>query len=375
MSVAPTVARARPRTKMSESGDPASEGTAVRVEDIERALVLAREVAAATAKGGSAKLRMEHLQVLFANGGGPMAPERMQAALEAAGLSVEPPVTDAPDAVELRVDRSRAALAPKNGTASGKRAASDAAASTPAANEPDEPPRRPTGVAAYEATTGRARRAKPSGAAVSLGHAERIVAAEQAEQNTAQSIAALMPALIVPVLAASFLGPLFGAAFAGLALLASALLSRPGALADGKLGPIRMPASLARSFLLVSFGVALGALLTSLALVAAGGDDTERADPNAPIAPQEKRPAQPRTTTPPAPPAAEQQRQQQQREREREAAAAERRRAERRAERRRAERRREARARARARERAREREAAPPSGAAPEAPATQAPAP
>src|SRR5829696_3487223 len=311
MSVAPTVARARPRTKMSESGDPASEGTAVRVEDIERALVLAREVAAATAKGGSAKLRMEHLQVLFANGGGPMASQRMQAALEAAGLSVEPPVTDAPDAIELRVDRSRAALAPKNGAATGKRPASDAPASTPATDEPDEPPRRPTGVGAYEAITGRARRAKPSGAAVSLSHAERIVAAEQAEQNTAQSIAALMPALIVPVLAASFLGPLFGAAFAGLALLASALLSRPGALADGKLGPIRMPASLARSFLLLSSGVALGALATSLALVAAGGGDTEPSDPNAPLEQKQTPPstttAPPRTTTPPAPPASQRQ--------------------------------------------------------------------
>lgn len=360
MSVAPPVARARPRKTMSESGDPSSEGTAVRVEDIERALVLAREVAAATAKGGSASLRMEHLRALFANGNGPVAAERMQAALEAAGLTAEPPVTESPETVALSIDRRRAALAPKNGAA-GRRAAPASASPAAAA---DEPAQRPTGVAAYQAATGhKPRAAAASDAAVSLGDAERVVAAEQAEQNTAQSLAALMPALIVPVLAASFLGPLFGAAFAGLALLASALLSRPGALADGKLGPIRMPASLARSFLLVSFGVALGALLTSLALVAAGGDDTEPADPNAPL--EQTTPAQPRTTTPPAPPAAEQQR----RERERQAAAAERRRAEPRAERRRAERRaerrREARARAR-RERAREREAAPPPGTAPD---------
>jgi hypothetical protein len=327
MSVAPTAARARERKTMSESGGPPPEGTAVRVEDIERALVLAREVAAATAKGGAANLRMEHLQALFANGSGAVAPERMQAALEAAGLTAEPPVTESPESVALRVDRRRAAMSPGG-----------------------EPPRRPSGVEAYRAAARTSPRRAESG--VSLGDAERVVAAEQAEQNTAQSIAALMPALILPVLAASFLGPLFGAAFAGLALLASALLSRPGALADGRLGPIRMPASLARSFLLLSAGVALGALLTSLALVAAGGGDTEPSDPNAPIQQQETttQQTQPRST-PPAPPPTSQQQQEQQRERE---AAAERR----------AERRREARE--RRRERAREREAAPPSGTAPD---------
>src|SRR5215208_2143389 len=110
MSVAPTVARARPRKTMSETGDPAPEGTAVRVEDIERALVLAREVAAATARGGAANLRMKHLQALFANGNGRVAPERMQAALEAAGLSAEPPLTEGPDSVTLRVDRRRASF-------------------------------------------------------------------------------------------------------------------------------------------------------------------------------------------------------------------------------------------------------------------------
>jgi hypothetical protein len=363
MSVAPTVARARPRKTMSETGDPAPEGTAVRVEDIERALVLAREVAAATARGGSANLRMEHLQALFGNGHGPVPTERMQAALQAAGLSAEPPLTESPDTVQLRVERRRAALSPKPGAGGAKRAA-------PPSAEPvaDEPPPRLSGVAAYQAMAGRARRPKPkperapAAAAVSLGDAERVVIAEHAEQNTAQSIAALMPATILPVLAASFLGPLFGAAFAGLALLTWALLSRPGALADGRLGPIRMPASLARSFLLLSAGVALGALATSLALVAAGGGDTERSDPNAPLEQKQTTPStttQPRTTTPPAPPASQTQQQ------EEDAAA------ERRAERRRAERRREARA--RARERAREREATPPSGGAPDTGTTTTP--
>jgi hypothetical protein len=352
MSAAPTVARARPRKTMSETGDPAPEGSAVRVEDIERALVLAREVAAATAKGGSANLRMEHLQALFANGHGPVAPARMQAALQAAGLSAEPPLTESPDTVELRVERRRAALSPKGGAGGAKRAAPP-----PAEPAADEPQPRLSGVAAYQAMTGRTRRPKPKAeppAAVSLGDAERVAAAEHAEQNTAPSIAALMPALILPVLAASFLGPLFGAAFAALALLASALLSRPGALADGKLGPIRMPASLARSFLLLSAGVALGALATSLALVAAGGSDTS-SDPNAPIEQKKTTPTTtaPRTT-PPAPPAQTQQ------QRQEDAAV------ERRAERRRAQRRREARAKARARERAREREATPPSGTAPD---------
>ena len=363
MSVAPTVARARPRKTMSETGDPAPEGTAVRVEDIERALVLAREVAAATAKGGSANLRMEHLQALFANGHGPVATERMQAALQAAGLTAEPPLTESPDTVQLRVERRRAALS-RAAASAPKRAAPPAAEPTA-----DQPAPRLSGVAAYQAMAGRARRPKPkperepAAAAVSLGDAERVVAAEHDEQNTPQSIAALMPATILPVLAASFLGPLFGAAFAGLALLTWALLSRPGALADGRLGPIRMPASLARSFLLVSAGVALGALATSLALVAAGGDDTKTSDPNAPLEQKQTTPStttQPRTTTPPAPPASQTQ--------QREDAAAERR-----AERRRAERRREARARARARERAREREATPPSGTAPETGTTTTP--
>src|SRR4051812_3038386 len=314
MSGAPTVARARPRKTMSETGDPAPEGTAVRVEDIERALVLAREVASATEKGGTANLRMEHLQALFGNGHGPVPVARMQAALEAAGLSAEPPLTEAPDTVQLRVERRRAAL-----SKSGPSAPSRAAAQATPEPDADDPPARLGGLAAYQALAGRARRpkakpeAEPAASAVSLGEAERVVAAEHAPQNTAKSIAALMPALALPALAASFLAPLFGGMFAGLALLASALLSRPGALADGKLGPVRLPASLARSFLLLSAGVALGALAASLALVAAGGSDT-KSDPNAPIE-QKKQTAPPATTaprtTPPAPPAQTQQQQQQ----------------------------------------------------------------
>src|SRR3954465_3380786 len=141
MSVAPTVARARVRKTMSESGGPAPEGTAVRVEDIERALVLAREVASATATGGAANLRMEHLQALFANGNGPVAPERIQGALHAAGLTAEPPVTDSPDTVQLRVERRRAALA-KTGASSPK-----PAASRPADPAADDPPPRLAGLA------------------------------------------------------------------------------------------------------------------------------------------------------------------------------------------------------------------------------------
>jgi hypothetical protein len=358
MSTAPTVAPRRPRENMSEPGDPSPSGAAVRVEDIERAIVLAREVAAATASGGAANLRMDHLRALFANGDGRADPERMQAALAAAGLTVDPPLYEEPDSVSLRVERRRAALAPKGGAA--KRAAAPRAGASG-----DDPPPRPAGVAAYQAAAGGARRARaraaeraesPATGGVSLDDAQRIVAADQAAQNTPQAIAALMPALIVPVLAASFLGPLFGVAFAGLALLASALLSRPGALADGKLGPIRMPASLARSFLLLTAGVAIGALATSAALVAAGGGDTKPADPNAPIEQKQQKPAPTTTapkTTPPAPPAAEQQK--------KDAAA------ERRAQRRAAARRRAARER-----RARAREAAPPSGG-PEAPATTTP--
>ena len=335
MSAAPTVARRRQREKMTEPGDPPPSGAAVRVEDIERALVLAREVASATAGGGSANLRIEHLRALFSGGNGRVDPERIQAALAAAGLSIDPPLSEGPATVSLRLERRRATLSPRGGGS--------------------EPPPRPAGVAAYQAAAGtppRAKKEQPEG--VSLGDAERAAAAEHFAQNTPQAIAALMPAMIVPVMAASFLGPLFGAAFAGLALLASALLSRPGALADGKLGPIRMPASLARSFLLVSFGVALGALLTSLALIAAGGRDTDSGDPNAPL--EQTQPAAPATTTPPAPPSAAEQQQQQQQEQAREREAA----AERRAERRAAARRRERRERARAR--ASEREATPPSG-------------
>src|SRR5829696_415544 len=316
MSVAPTVARARPHKKMRADGDPSPGGAAVRVEDIERALVLAREVANATAKGGAANLRIEHLRALFANGNGSVSPDRMQAALEAAGLRVEPPLSQRPDSVSLSVVRGRAALAPKGGNGAGARRAAAQPAPNGASAAAADPPARPSGVAAYQAAAGTPRRAPtahapPPADGVTLDDAQRQVAAEHDDQRTARSIAALMPALILPVLAASFLGPLFGAAFAGLALLASAMLSRPGALADGKLGPIRMPASLARSFLLVSFGVALGALATSLALVAAGGGDTEPSDPNAPLEQKQTPPstttAPPRTTTPPAPPASQRQ--------------------------------------------------------------------
>ena len=321
---------------------------AVRVEDIERALVLAREVASATAKGGAANLRMEHLVALFANGNGPPSPDRIEAALAAAGVSVEPALSEAPKAVSLRVSRGGAA----------RRAAN-----------PPEPQPRLSGVDAYRAATGKplaerpAAPAEPRPEGVSLADAQRIVASDKAQHNTPKALAALLPATIVPVLAASFLGPLFGASFAGLALLGSALLSRPGALGKGRMGPIRMPASLARSFLLVTFGVALGAMLTSVALVAAGRTDTETVDESAPI--EQTTPEQPPATTPPAPPTAA----------ERRAAARERReraegRRQRRERRERAERRRERRERAE-RRREREREAAeaeaeaadtPPSG-------------
>ena len=95
---------------MSDSGDPGTNAATPRVEDVERALVLAREVAAATAKGGAANLRMEHLNALFTNGNGPAPPARIQSALEAAGLTVSPPLGEAPEAVSLRIDRGRAVL-------------------------------------------------------------------------------------------------------------------------------------------------------------------------------------------------------------------------------------------------------------------------
>ena len=277
-----TVATARPGQTMSEAGDQPQPRAAPRVEDIERALVLAREVASATTGGGAANLRIEHLRALFANGSRPASADRIQAALEAAGLTVDPPLTERPESVSLRLDKKRATLS-------------------------DEPPApRPTGVAAYQAATGASRkRSKPAESkGVPLADAQHQAAADQADMRTPQSIAALMPAMIVPVLAASFAGPLFGAIFAGLVLLTSAMLSRPGALADGKLGPIRMPASLARSFLLVSFGIALGALAASIALAAAGGDSTT-SDPDAPIEqPQQQQTtpqSQPQSTTPEEP--------------------------------------------------------------------------
>jgi hypothetical protein len=258
MSVAPMIARARRPGDMSETGGQGQGESAPRVEDIERALVLAREVAAATAKSGAAKLRVEHLRALFGNGPGRAGAERMQAALEAAGLSVDPPLAEWPETVSLRVERGRATLAPEG---------------------------RPTGPST------------PASEGVSLADAQQELAADQADMRTPESIAALMPALILPVLAASFLGPVFGAIFAGLAVLTSTLLSRPGALANGKLGPLRMPASLARSFLLLSTGVAVGALAMSLALIAAGGHDPTPSDPNAPLD-KPKPSAAPATTAP-----------------------------------------------------------------------------
>jgi hypothetical protein len=360
MSVVPTIARARPRMVMSETGGQGQPESAPRVEDIERALVLAREVAAATTKGGEANLRVEHLRALFANGRDRPNADQMQAALEAAGLSVDPPLAERPDTVSLRVDRGRATLAPEGSRLKKAEHVKPAPAKAGrSAHAPeDEPPPRPTGIAAYAAAAGITRRkaARPSDTAsdaVTLADAQRKVATEQAEMRTPESIAALMPALILPVLAASFLGPLFGAIFAGLALLTSTLLSRPGALAHGKLGPLRMPASLARSFLLLSTGVAIGALAMSLALIAAGGHESTPSNPNAPIEkPKQSTTTRPPATTTPAAPAAK-------KPTAAERKAARERRA--RAERARAERRR---ARAQARERARNRAATPPSAAA-----------
>src|SRR5829696_3645334 len=114
---------------MSESGDPAASAATVRVEDMERALVLAREVAAATARGGGANLRMEHLMALFANGNGPPPIARIQAALEAAGLSVDPPLRQGPESVTLRMARGR--RRPATATASASASADEAPAPAP----------------------------------------------------------------------------------------------------------------------------------------------------------------------------------------------------------------------------------------------------
>ena len=93
---------------MSESG---AQEPLLNLDDVERALVLAREVAAATEHGGSANLRMSHLRELFAAGGTAPSPARMQLALTAAGLRVDPALDTNPDSVQLKVLGDRAALA------------------------------------------------------------------------------------------------------------------------------------------------------------------------------------------------------------------------------------------------------------------------
>src|SRR5687767_10645744 len=124
---------------MSEAG---TGGATPRLDDVERALVLAREVAAATAGGGGANIRTSHLRQLFGNGGGAPSPARMQAALEAAGLRADPPLTEDPDSVSLHVQGDRAALASESPT----RARRSAPPRRPRPNldfddEPEEQPR------------------------------------------------------------------------------------------------------------------------------------------------------------------------------------------------------------------------------------------
>ena len=128
---------------MGQSGERGTSAPGVRVADVERALVLAREVSAATARGGAAKLRMEHLVALFSNGNGPVPPERMQAALEAAGLAVEPALGERPDAVSLRVARDRAVLSPAR-RSSVTRVARNRALPTRNWTEPSGPSDRPS---------------------------------------------------------------------------------------------------------------------------------------------------------------------------------------------------------------------------------------
>ena len=146
-------------------------------------------------------------------------------------------------------------------------------------------------------------------APLTLGDMEKLLASQRADNRTPALIAALLPALIVPVLIASFLGPIFGALFAGLVVLTAATLSRPGALADGRVGPIRMPKTVPRMFLVITIVVALIALAAAAALSLAGGTDTNKTPETQPLQKQPTDSTQ-KTTTPPAPPKKRRQRRQ-----------------------------------------------------------------
>ena len=110
--------------------------------------MLAREVASATASGGAANLRMEHLQrAVRERQRARVAAERMQAALEAAGLTRRPAAVRAPETVSLRIDRRRAALRRSGGRRSAPPRAEPVSAAEPAAPAAS----RPTGGQAHAA--------------------------------------------------------------------------------------------------------------------------------------------------------------------------------------------------------------------------------
>lgn len=209
---------------------------AVRVGDLEVAMVLARELRPVA---GRQSLTLGQLQHAFGVSrlDGP-GRERIDAALGAAGMQADPSVLEAhPDEPLAFAFAGGGGPAP-NGLARRRFARTAAERGLPA--------RRPVKPAAPEPT--------PEPAAATVEPAPAVGA-------TALPVAAILAGIAVPVVLASVLGWRFGVAFAGFgAVAAGFLLARPD------------PGVLLRSgrtFLLAVAGLSLLSLLAALAL--AGG--------------------------------------------------------------------------------------------------------
>ena len=214
---------------------------AVRVGDLEVAMVLARELRPVA---GRQSLTLGQLQHAFGVSrlDGP-GRERIDAALAAAGMQADPSVLEAhPDEPLAFAFAGGGGPAP-NGLAR-RRFARTAA-------ESGLPGRLPVKPAAPEART--ESRAEPAAAPVEP---------EAAAGAPALPVAAILAGIAVPVVLASVIGWRFGVAFAGFgAVAAGFLLARPD------------PGVLLRSgrtFLLAVAGLSLLSLLSALALAGAG---------------------------------------------------------------------------------------------------------
>ena len=256
------------------------EGLAVRVRDVEIALVLARELKAAAGRDVDASLRLEQLREVFgAEGLEPAERARIQTALQMAGLEPRPSLLD--------VDPSEPIRFAVDGTETARENEADAPAE-------EAPPVATNGHAPVEVQKEEpeppVEESEEAAAPDEPGEPEAAPAPEpQAPAAELEAARPLRPALLlaaaaVPVLVASFAGWLFGLAFVALSLVA--------------VGLVREARSM-RTVLLATLAVTAASLAVSIVLAAF--DDNGGSTASKPVSSRPAAPAPPAKAPKPAP--------------------------------------------------------------------------